>query len=245
MKALLLAFVALCGTLHAGEISVTLNFNVNLEYLYASGEYNPLFTPETITATATFDDSPTSRASDPHDVEIYFGAPFVSSPLTPTLPYGPATTTIGPSLATSDTLMTSFNFGAGDAGSYFQIQSNQSSNYGDAQSWIYGFSIAFPGSGVIPPLSNASTFSGDDLVTWLKGLQASQTSLVLNEYSYNLDDITGQYWGGIGYVGEGVITGVNSTPEPASATLIGVAFVGLIVFVRRRRAKFPFSQRYL
>jgi hypothetical protein len=233
MKTLLLAFAAFCGTLHAGQISVVLNFNINLEYLYASGEYNPLFTPQTITATATFDDGPTSRVTDPHDTEISFGAPFVTSPLTPTLPHAPGTTYIDPALGNSDTLMTNYNFGAGDTGSYFKIEQIESNKLGNSQAWTYDFTIAFPGSAMIAPLSNPSTFSGGDLLTWLDGLQANQTPLMLHEYSNTFDASTGQYLGGIGYVGEGVITAVNSTPEPATAALIAAGLAGLIVLMRR------------
>jgi hypothetical protein len=234
MKIFLLALVAACGTLHAGQISVTLDFNISLEYLYASGEYSPLFTPQTITAVASFDDSPTSRTSDPHDVLISFGAPFVLSPLTSTLPYGPGATSVDPSLGSSEALMTNYNFGPGDTGSYFQIQKNQTSPYGLLQSWVYGFAISFPASSTIPPLSNPSTFSGDDLDTWLKGLESSHTPITLTEYSYNLDGSTGKYLGGIGYVGQGVITGVSTIPEPTTAALIVFGFAGLVVVARRR-----------
>jgi hypothetical protein len=84
----LLAFVAFCGTAHADTITVAINFAINSEYLYASGGYNPLFVPENITVIATFDDTPTSRTSDPHDIDTFFGTPSLSSPLTTALPYG-------------------------------------------------------------------------------------------------------------------------------------------------------------
>jgi hypothetical protein len=59
---------------------------------------------------------------------------------------------------------------------------------------------------------------------------------MLNDYSYNFDSKTGQYVDGIGYEGEGFITEVSSSPEPATATLIALGFVGMIV-LRCRRAR--------
>jgi hypothetical protein len=148
MRFFLLAFVTLCGTAQADTITVVFNFDVTSEYLYASGGYNPSFVPENITVTATFDDTPTSRASDPNNIETFFGVPVVSSPLTATLPYGPGTTTIDPSPSKTDTLMDDFNFGSGvpPTGSYFQIQENQDNVYGPSsmQEWGYNFEIKLP-----------------------------------------------------------------------------------------------------
>jgi len=139
IKTLLLVFVALCGTVYADTITVVFNFDVTSEYLYASGGYDPSFVPESVTVTATFDDAPTARASDPNNIETFFGVPVVSSPLTAILPYGPGGATINPLPSNTDTLMTDFNFGSGvgDTGSYFQIQENQYDAYGPSSTQFW------------------------------------------------------------------------------------------------------------
>jgi len=226
MKFLMFALMGLCGTAHASQLFVVLSVNVSSEYLYSSGQYNSFFVPQTITSTAAFDSTALSIAADPNQIQIYFGVPSVSSPLTSTLPADSGTSTVDPSFDSSQAQMTDYNFGAGDAGSYFQIQESQLHNDSTSQTWAYSLTLSFPGSTVLPPLTSPLTFSGDDLAFWLSSLEKNHTSVMFNEYSNVFNSVTGQYVSGVGYVGQGVILSVTTAPEPATGALVALAFIG-------------------
>jgi hypothetical protein len=115
----------------SAPITLTFDFHVYAKFIYAQQAYDSSFVPRDITISVTLDSEVTQRDGYPTNSRIYFGAPEVVSPLTGILPYGPGTPIDPPAIQRS-ALMSGFNYGSGvgDAGSYFQIQENQSDPYG-------------------------------------------------------------------------------------------------------------------
>ncbi|MGA3241016.1 MAG: hypothetical protein ABSG03_32510 [Bryobacteraceae bacterium] len=98
--------------------------------------------------------------------------------------------------------------------------------------WTYNLGITDTAAS---PLSDPLTFSGTDLIAWLTDLKTTQTSWTFGEVSQDFDGTSGEDLGGISYQGQGVITEIDATPEPAT-------MAALLIFEKVQKSLDNFAQ---
>jgi hypothetical protein len=118
---------------------ITLTFDVDVlnQFDYATQTYNPGFQAFSSTLTVMFDDAVTIVEPDSSDTLIGFGAPLIYSPLTASLPYGPA---MGQTLPSSEVALANRDYGASQQWSEFAIVQSEDSMSG-ANTWAYDFEL--------------------------------------------------------------------------------------------------------
>ncbi|HXI40973.1 MAG TPA: hypothetical protein VNH83_13400 [Bryobacteraceae bacterium] len=236
---LLWPFLGSLTTLSADSITVLFDIGVYAKFDYLTKTYDPNFAPVQVSVPVVFDNRVTDREGDATDSLMFFGTPKVDSPLTGGLPYGPGTTTIDPPTRTRFSAISNYDFGPGSTGSYFQFGQDQENQDGPNRFYSYDMRIITPTNH--PPVPNFSSFSGEDLVSYLRSLQADSAQIYFSEYSDHFDSSTLQYLGGIGYTGTGTISEVTSVPELPAGILF--SFVVLAIGLSRAQTRQNSPQR--
>lgn len=201
--------------------------------------YDPSFTPFNIVVEAKFDDADIGVQTYPNHTLVFFGTPRINSPLTPTLPYGPLGTIINPPDNRRFSLLSGFDYGPPNQGSYFQFRQYQHDGDGLDRAFAYTLTVKTPN---YPPLLGLDSFTGPQLRSYLRTLMIDGAEVYFDEGAQHYDTVSGVSLDGIGYTGLGTITAVSEVPEPASALLVTVGGLGILVGRRAlRRTTVPTS----
>ena len=213
----------------ANASSITLTFDVDVlnQFDYATQTYSAGFQPFSTTMTVTFDGAVTVVEPDPTDTLIGYGKPLIASPLTATLPYGPAT---GQTLPSGEVALANRDYGPSQQWSEFTIVQSQDTVSG-TDTWAYSFELdsgsLFP---LIPSLLQDSTAA---LHQQLLLYQQDDTQLAFDEFAYEFDSQTGQYLVGTGYSSTASLVDIQASPEPSTVVTLAWAMVALAVYRMR------------
>jgi len=219
----LLVLTLACSPAQADSITLTFDVNVLDQFNYATMALNPNFQSFSTTMTVTFDNAVTLIEQDPNNTLVFFGPPLIDSPLTATLPYGPAAGQPPP--PSSAVALGNRDYGPSQQWSEFTIVENQETESG-ATTWVYGFDLDSDGLSLYPLIPNLLQDSRAALYQQLLAYQQNHAALAFEEFAYQFDSQTGQYLGGTGYNSTAYLEEVEETPEPSTLPILGgAAFV--------------------
>ncbi len=215
-----------CPLADAGTITLTFNVNVWDTFNYATMA-NDLQGFNT-TMTVTFDGAVTSVEQDTNDTLVFFGTPTINSPLTATLPYGPAP---GQPPESREVVLANRDYGPSQQWSEFTIVQDQETESG-ATTWAYDFELDSGSQSLYPLIANLLDDSSTALYQQLLVYQQNQAPLVFDETADQFDSQTGQALAGLGYRATAYLVDIQETPEPSTFAFLGGA---ALVFTLKRR----------
>jgi hypothetical protein len=196
------------GAANADLLTLTFDVNVLNQFNYATQTYNAGFQGFSTTMTVIFDDAVSVVEQDPNDTLIGFGTPLIYSPLTATLPYGPAA---GQTLPSSEVALANRDYSPSQQWSELAIVQSED-NMSGATTWAYDFELdsgsTFP---LIPSLLQDSSAA---LYQQLLAYQQNSTPFTFSEFAQEFDSQTGQSLAGTGYSSTATLVNIQESPEP-------------------------------
>ena len=171
--------------------------------------------------TVAFDDAVTAIEQDPHVTLLFFGSPWVNSPLTATLPYVPAHPRSQAVAIGNDDYSPEFQ-----ASEFIIVQSHDDPF--DTTTWAYNFDLRAP---LYPFIAGPLSFGATELYQRLGDYKQDNAAFRFSESADQFNSQTGQSLAGVGFDGTAYLVDLAQAPvaEPSTAFLFSFGFLGLWV----------------